>query len=106
MMGELQQNVVMKEGKGSILEEIAKASDVMGNLKTEVRKEEYNQKIHPMNSWLLMISMILCLMFVFVTGNIICSTVEEVGSSNEMFAGQRKRMMNGNVMLNQDMYIS
>ena len=45
MMEEAQQNVVIKEGKGSMLGEIAKESDVMEDFETKESKEEYGQRI-------------------------------------------------------------
>ena len=60
MMEEAQQNVVMKEGKGSMLGEIAKGSDVMEDCEIEASKEVNGKRIYSRNSWMSRIFMTLC----------------------------------------------
>ena len=52
MIKEAQQNEVMKEGKGSMLGEIAKGSDVMEDCEMKASEEDNGQRIHSRNSWM------------------------------------------------------
>ena len=84
-MEEAQQNVVMKEGKGSMLGEIAKGSDVMEYFETEAIEEDNGHKFHSTNSWMIEIFMTLCFVFAFVAGKVVCLIASQMKDEHKCF---------------------